>query len=374
MSALQVTPLGEVAVVEVTDHSAFLALELEWDALVEATGNTVFYRHAFIRIWVDNFAPEARLRVLIARAVDGRLVGVLPLLDSRGSLYGVPVQELASTANPHSCRFDLVTTDAATVGAAFLEHLECDPDWTLLRIIDVPEQGAAFSILEAAAARGYPHGTWTSLESPFIPLATRWEEQQARLQSKFKANLRRRRKKLEERGKVTFERVSGGTLLDAKLEEGFALERSGWKGQRGTAMAQDPKTRGFYTELARHLSYRGELALYFLRLDGRAVAFHFGIESAGRYYLLKPGYDETLKECSPGQLLMEEVLRACVNAGLSELDFLGPDMPWKRDWTERVRVHTWLFIFRNSRFGRALCRAKFEWVPKAKEAVERWKR
>ena len=56
-------------------------------------------------------------------------------------------------------------------------------------------------------------------------------------------NLRRRAKKLEaEVGPLTLERVdgSGRGALDAILDEGFALEAAGWKGERGTAIACDP--------------------------------------------------------------------------------------------------------------------------------------
>ena len=104
------------------------------------------------------------------------------------------------------------------------------------------------------------------------------------------------------------------------------------------------------------------------------MAFHFSLVSGDRYFLLKPGYDESLGHCSPGQLLMEDALRDCIGGGLRELDFLGPDMDWKRDWTDRARVHTWLYAFRDGRLGRALCRAKFRWVPAAKEALARWRR
>ena len=72
MEARQLTP---PRVVEVTDRAAFMALEPEWNALVEATANELFYRHEFLRIWMDNFAPEAALRVLTLRDDDGTLDG-----------------------------------------------------------------------------------------------------------------------------------------------------------------------------------------------------------------------------------------------------------------------------------------------------------
>jgi CelD/BcsL family acetyltransferase involved in cellulose biosynthesis len=363
---------GRVEVVR--DRAGFAALQAEWDALVERTDDQVFYRHAFFRVWLDNFAPRAALRILTLRAEDGRLTAALPLVWRRSRLYGVPVRELCAAANAHSCRFDLLAEDPGAAAEAFLARLQADGDWDVLRLSDVPEGGRAHALSARARAQGLPTGTWRSLDSPYVPLTASWEVLQQSLDGKFRANLRRRRKRLEEKGAVTLERVQGGLSLPRLLDEGLRLEASGWKGRGGTAMAQDLATRGFYTELARCAAQEGRLSLWFLRLDGRVVAFHYALEHQGRYLLLKPAYDEAIRECSPGQLLMEDVLRDCVARGLGEFDFLGPDMPWKRDWSGRVRGHDWLFIFRAGVFGRALRGFKFRIGPAAREMVTRWKR
>jgi len=372
MEAIRQAP--RLAVAEVGDRAGFMALERRWDALCEAQGDVLFQRHGWIRIWLDNFAPTARLRILTAVDENGELSAVLPLMEERTFWYGVPLRQLVSTANPHACRFDLLARDATAAGEAFFTYLIQDPTWDVLRLIDIPEGGAGWAVYHQAKTRGFPCGTWESLRSPYLTLPATHEALIARLDARFKANVRRRRRKLEAQGKVTVERVDGAAALEAKLEEGYALEQSGWKGARGTAITQNQATRGFYSELARDAAHAGRLSLYFLRLNGRAVAFQYGLTHAGRYLLLKPGYDETLKECSPGQLLMDEVLKDCLARGLREFDFLGPDMVWKRDWTDQTRVHTWLFMFRNSSKGRALCTARFHWLPKAKEALSRWKR
>ena len=366
--------IAPATVTEVVDLGGLAALAPEWNDLVEATSRELFYRAEFIRTWLENFAGGAALRVLTLRSPEGALEAVLPLIAERVSMYGLPVRQLSAAANAHSCRFDLVAREPAAAAAAFLTHLQADSSWDLLRILDVPDGGAAYALLEHARRERAPTGTWDSLLSPYIALPQRHADFEARLPAKFKANCRRRRKKLEEKGTVTFERFTGGPELGARLEEGFALEQSGWKGQRGTAMAQDARTRGFYTQLARESAEAGRLTLHFLRLDGRAVAFHFGLSFQGRYLLLKPGYDEALRECSPGQLLVQEVVRDLIGRGVTEFDFLGPDMVWKRDWTDLARQHRWLFLFRSSAFGRALRAAKFKWAPLAKDVVKRWKR
>lgn len=366
--------ISEPRVVEVNDRASFVALEAEWNALVKETDDQIFFRHEFFRVWIDNFAPGAKLRVLTLRGAGGKLEAVLPLIEQRTKMFGVPVRELCAAANLHSCRFDLVARDEDHASEAFFTHLAQDGSWDVIRLTDVPEGGKAFKLLERAAAAGHGNGTWESLQSPYIPLPKTNEELQKQLDTKFKANVRRRRRKLEEKGKVTFERIEGGAQLAYQLEEGLVLEQSGWKGRGGTAIAQDEATRGFYSELARTAAHLGTLVLYFMRVDGKAAGFHYALEHAGRYLLLKPAYDEALRECSPGQLLMDEVVKACVDRGLLEFDFLGPDMPWKRDWTQKVRRHTWLYIFKKSAKGSALCNAKFRWIPAAKDMVNKWKR
>ncbi|HZA13674.1 MAG TPA: hypothetical protein VE618_04235, partial [Myxococcaceae bacterium] len=122
-------PAVESRVEEIRDRCAFVSLEREWNALAAETDDQVFYRHEFLRVWIDNFAPTDQLRVLVLRDQVGRLEAALPLVARRGRMYGVPIRELSSASNAHSCRFDLLARDAATAGPAFFAHLAGDRSW-----------------------------------------------------------------------------------------------------------------------------------------------------------------------------------------------------------------------------------------------------
>ena len=363
----------DLRVSEVRDLAGFDALEAEWNDLVRHTDDQVFYRHEFLRCWLRHFAPKGRLRILTGRDAEGRLVAVLPLQAKPGKQYGMPVRQLLSLTNKHSCRFDLLAEDPRRAGTAFLGHLMKDPTWDVLRLADVPEGGSAFAILAEARRVGMPCGTWESAHSPYAVLPETVEEWQGERGRKSKP-LRRRRRRLEERGPVTLERVTGGERLTERLAEGFALERSGWKAERGTAIAQSARRRAFYSDLADVAAKAGWLGLYFLRLDTQAVAFQYGLEYGGRYLAMKPGYDERFAEVSPGQLLTEGLIQDCIGRGVTELDLLGDDAPFKREWTDTVRPHHWLFIYRNSLRGRTMYRAKFRWAPVARRMVGKWVR
>jgi CelD/BcsL family acetyltransferase involved in cellulose biosynthesis len=366
------TLVASLFIAEIHDRDTFISLQAEWDALAHDTSDLPFYRHEFFRIWLDNFAPRADLRVLVGRDPESKLVAALPLMREQTRLLGLPARQLVSVANDHTPRFDMLALDPQAAGRSFFRQLAALDGWDILLIRDVPAGGSAWHLYYAAQGAGYPVGTWDSLLSPYITLPATMEALERGLDAKFRANLRRRMRKLETLGRVTFERIEGGLTLEGELEQGYALEASGWKGRGGTAILQDTATRGFYSELARAASYGGYLTLYLLRLDGEPVAFQYGLHSGRRYYLLKPAYSEAVKECSPGHILMREVVRDLIERGAGEVDFLGPDMEWKRDWSgEHARQHTWLFIFNRTPYARFLHTMKFRWARSLKRFVRR---
>lgn len=366
----QAGALADLRIRESSCLSEFQALEPEWNALVESSGGGPFDRHECIQAWITNFGSGSRLVVLTAREESGRLVAALPLLAATGFVCGLPARELRATANTHSCRFDMLAEDATAAGRAFLAHLLDKPGWDLLRLIDVPAGGKAWQIYRAAEELRLPVGAWESQRSPYLAFPASYDELLAGKSPLFRANLRRRRRQLERLGALSVERVSDAGQLHERLAEGFALEQAGWKGSAGTAIAQDARTRAFYTELAERAAGRGSLALFFLRLDGRPIAFHYGLAEGGVYYVPKLAYDERLKGCSPGLVLLEEAIKDGIARGLHGYDFLGAEAEWKNKWSSSVDPHHWLFIFRDTSVGHALRRAKFELVPAAKRALQ----
>lgn len=357
---------------DVGERTAFVALEGEWNALVEAGGAEPFCRHEYIRSFLDNFLPQAPLKVVTGRDACGRLVAALPLVAGRGTICGIGTRELASPTNVHSLRFDLVADDAQKTARALFRHLAADPSWDVLKLTDVPEGGQAWQLYRVAQEAGFPVGAWESQRSPYIRLPASCDALRQGLRTKFKANLRRRRKRLAEQGEISVERVAGDALSERHLDECLVLERSGWKGRQGSAVTQSQATHGFHLELLRTPTFRDRLSLFLLKLAGRTIAFDYGLTSRGVYSLVMTSYDERFKEFSPGQLLTEEVLMDCVARGLREFDFLGCDLPWKLDWTGTVRVHHWLFIFRDSLRGRTLQQLKFGRVRAARRWLARW--
>jgi CelD/BcsL family acetyltransferase involved in cellulose biosynthesis len=356
-----------VSIIE--DLATLAGMESEWNVLVERTTNEPFYRHEYIRSWIENFTPEAPLKLLTGRDPGGRLVALLPLVEERVSFCGIPIRQWTSPTNVHSYRFDLLAEQAGAAAGAFLKQLQLEKGWDLLKMTDIPPDGKAWQFYAQAQSARFPVGVYEAQRSTYIALPGTFEALQTDLGGKFRGNLRRRRKTLESKGKVSVERITGGPSLQARLEECFVIEQSGWKGKRGEPANLDPRIHGFYSALARRASEQGSFSLFQLKLDERPIAFHYGLTQNGIYSLVMTSYDESLRDCGPGHLLVEEVLKVCVEEGIHEFDFLGCDLEWKRAWSRTSRQHSWLYIFRDSVRGQLLQRVKFRWVPAAKRLL-----
>ncbi len=351
-----------------TTTAELRALAEQWDALVERCDDQVFYRNGLLLLWLQSFAADADLRVLTLADSKGRLTAALPLIAVRSRMFGIPVRELRAAGNLHSCRFDLLADDPAMAATSFVEHLRQCSEWDVLCLTDTPADGSAMNMLPAAERAGLVTGCWTSQHSPYCALPGTRLEFELSLNRRLRSNLRRVRRRLQGHGVVTSERFIGGPQLAAKLGEGLALEASGWKGREGTAIQQDPSTLAFYLALAEQAAIEGRLALWFLRVDGKAVAFDFALEHRGSLLVLKTAYDERFADCSPGQLLVEDELHDAVERGWHECDFLGTSSAAKRVWTRLARPHCWVFLFRGPR-GHLLRALKFSIVPALKRIL-----
>jgi CelD/BcsL family acetyltransferase involved in cellulose biosynthesis len=362
--------VAPLAVEEIDDRAAISALAPEWERLraeVAAAGGTrgPFLSPAWFAIWAAAIADEPL--ILVAHR-GGRLVGVLPLMRERRRLAKIPARVLRSLSDDHSQRFDLLLSpsEPQRVAAAFWQHLRRRDDWDALELREVPDASESAQLLPAAArASGHLVGRVAAMCSPYLAIGAQQGS------AKFRANLRRRKKKLEaELGPLSLERIdTRGPELEAALDEGLALEKAGWKGERGTAIACDARLRRRYLQLANVWQARGELALCFLKAGGHRLAFHFALLENGTYFLLKPGFDPKFSSFGLGHLLVDAVIQAI--PGIRELDFLGDDMPWKREWTPTARRHSWCYVFSRGPRGRALGAWKLALVPRLRRLLGR---
>ncbi len=358
-----------VPTVEAKQGGAELIEQLapEWRFLCEEnSADGPFYQPEWFAAYVRAYLPPGKLLLLAARTGE-KLSAVLPLRVERTSVSGIKVRRLRGAYRPYTSRFDLVRRDgplgdlAVNALWAFLKEL---PDWDVLEFPDVPPGGALEDLLRLAEADGFPTGRVPSMNSPYISLSG-WDGREdyflRQTNARFASTLRRRKRKLTERGPVT---LRSSTEADPDLlRRFFDLEAAGWKGRQGSAIGSDERHRQFYEEVARGAARFGHLHLNFLEHDGKTIAAHIGFCYRGRYAIPKGAHDEEYNPYGPGHLLVDAVVRECAAQGMTEYDLLCEDDAWKLSWTSQVRPHANLHIFRKNPQGRLAHLAKFKFKP-----------
>jgi len=316
------------------------ALTPEWDELADRVAAEPWARPGWVQAWWKAFGVGS-LRI-IALTKGGRLAGVLPLMEDDGVVR--------STSNWHTPGFGLLAErdELADLAKAVVEHR---PRRVWFAFVDPGEPGIA-ACRTAAEDAGYRTLERTLERSPYVSIEGDWEAYREGLGRKLASELRRRRRRLEEQGRFSFEVVDGREQLPALLDEGFAVEAAGWKGEQDKAVSSRPETLTFYRAVAEWAAERGWLRLAFLRLDGRPFAFDFCIEADGIHYLLKTGFDPAYSKFAPGMILRYEMLARAFSTGVRSYEFLGADEPWKLQWTQTTRRRTLFQAFAPTARGR----------------------
>ena len=82
-----------------------------------------------------------------------------------------------------------------------------------------------------------------------------------------------------------------------------------------------------------------------MRLDGRPLAFQYGLEDRRTYYLLKGGFDPEYRRFAPGKLLIAFMIERAFAESLERFDFGGEDEPFKAEWANGHRELVLLQLF-----------------------------
>jgi hypothetical protein len=141
------------------------------------------------------------------------------------------------------------------------------------------------------------------------------------LSAKKLKELRRQRNRLAEHGEVRFTVARTTEEVAQAVEVFLALEASGWKGERGTALRQREGDLSFIRSATRGLSETGQCEIVTLHAGETPVAAAVVLRHQDRAFYFKLGIDERFAKFSPGvQLTLDLTRHLCADAVLATAD------------------------------------------------------
>ena len=314
----------------------------EWRALAEnAVEPNPFYEAWYLTPSLTHLDHSA---TLFAFRQAGRLAGLIPL-TGQAFYAGRPIPHLAGWLHANAfCGAPLVARGAEDAfWTALLDHADAAPGAGLfLHLQALDADGPLLAALASVCARQGRRARVVCREerallaSPLAPQAYL----EAAMSGKKRKELRRQHRRLGEEGALVFERTADDAGLDRWIDTFLALERAGWKGREGSALASDPRKEALFRAALGGAAAAGRLERLSLMLDGRAIGMLVNFLCPPAAFSFKTAYDERYARYSPGVLLQRENLALLTRDDIAWTDSCAAaDHPMiERIWRQKRRM------------------------------------
>jgi CelD/BcsL family acetyltransferase involved in cellulose biosynthesis len=304
------------------------ALAPAWGALLAETPEASAF-HSFAWISACRAAPSANGRPFVLVVRHGPdAVAILPTeLGQHGDLRFIGHGRRSNYLGPV---YRPAYVDAAV--GALASFLARERRVSLLDFGGMRAPSPFLGVLLRTAMPGWdrPHAVETAT-CPSVDLTPGWEALCARHKSKQRANFARKRARLERLGALEFEEITEPDAVRAALPAMMELYRGRWDGRRESGGFAG-RHRDFHAQAAAALAAAGHARVSLLRLDGRIVAFSYGLRAPGVTTSYVLAHDDALASHSPGLLLLLRVLEAACGRGDREYDFSIGEEGYKDAW------------------------------------------
>lgn len=338
----------------IDDGRGFTALRTEWnDLLRRSTADGPFLTWEWLNAWWNHFGAGSALRILTVRAND-ELIAIAPMHQPASAMPWWPHLEFLGTGEAGSDYLDVIAASGREADAIAALAQFARSHRTALRFSHLP----ALSVAEMLA-RQLSHEGWAATSAadgvcPFIRLAGHtWDSYLATIGSAHRANVRRRLRGLDKHFDVRFEQVTSEPDRLEALDALARFHQRRYNAAGGSTAFSTPKLLAFHDEVTRRGIDRGWMRLYVLRLDGVAAAVMYGFACDRRFYFYQHGFDEQYQQHSAGLALMALTIRAAIDEGLEEFDFLWGEEAYKSLWSHDARQLRRIQLFPAGLGGRA---------------------
>jgi CelD/BcsL family acetyltransferase involved in cellulose biosynthesis len=296
----------------------------EWDALASwASEPNPFYEPWYLLPSLQALDPLGTVDCLRFE-IDGDLAGLLPV-RAESRYYRWPIPQISNWVHPNCfLGAPLVARGLERpFWRALLAWADAAPGMSLfLHLTQMPLTGALHAALNhVLIEQNRPHALVHREDRALLhSRATPEDYFAAALSGKKRKELRRQAARLGELGHLVVERRDDAADVPAWASRFLDLERAGWKGEAGSALACTGETEALFRHALAGAAQRGRLERLSLELDGRPIAMLASFLTPPVAFSYKTAFDERFARFSPGVLLQRENLAMLARQGITATD------------------------------------------------------
>lgn len=333
-------------ITEINGVNQFYELQHRWNEVLERSkDNNPYLTWEYLYTYWKHFGKDRKLRILCIEDKN-KIIGIAPLRQSRLGFvgpFGYDVIEPLGYRGlmPEGADYTgfILMERKAECLQIILSHLVENNAWDFIYLFNVPET-SVISDLVTRVPQVVPlkFETEKGAVCPYIQVPNSIDNFMETLGFKFRKNLRRNMRKLEDNfKKVELKKYDEVGSVEETMKLFFKLhqKRCEYRGLPGVFAKQE--ICNFYTDVARLFADKGWLALYFLTVDSEPVAAHYCFEYNNKMYFALSGFDPTYSKYSVGNIIQLKIIEKCIEKRLEEYDFLKGGEAYKFNWTAKYR-------------------------------------
>ncbi|WP_034291976.1 GNAT family N-acetyltransferase [Herbaspirillum sp. RV1423] len=312
-------------------HTAFEQVEARWRAAQTDCASYGFQAYDWLATWQRTLGQRQGWEVLLVELTDAddRTLMLLPL--GRRRKYGLRIAGfLGGEITDYNAPLLRADFDVSGFAALWPVIVRLLGGVDVFRARRMPQhiEGVANPMVALTGMR-------QTEQAHAATLTVGYEAFQKQRSAKMFADTRRQLRRLGELGTV---QLLVDTPAPQRVEVVAAMARQKarrWNETGSRDLFAEEGYLAFYQHLAAHGLGGGAIVVSALYVDEHLVATHWGMCYGKRFYWLMPGYqDGEWARYSAGRILLDAVLRHCIDSGLEIFDLTVGDEAYKLQWAD----------------------------------------
>ena len=197
----------------------------------------------------------------------------------------------------------------------------------------------------------------------YLPIESDWPTYFNNISGNTRNDVKRRIRRAEENGKLSYERVAGEEVKWEHFQTIFKINAAG----HYPDLYAKNLERAFHHDLMERMHKLGLIEMYFLWFDEKPVAFRYGFAFEGKFEDWRNGVDMNFNQLSAGKILLKMTLEDHFNRGYREFDFLRGIDEYKARWQPQKRQFASIRITHKKNIRATIA---FTFLPKFKKLLQ----
>ncbi|MYB22902.1 MAG: GNAT family N-acetyltransferase [Chloroflexi bacterium] len=313
-------------------RGGFAELGERWGELCRTTDAMPFSTPEFGQTWWSVFggSSEAEVELLGLENGTGELIGLAPLKRCGAHWSFAGDHEISDYLGPaakpgqEAVLADAVLERLEGAGAAQAEFRGLEPGSRWVE---------AFAV---ASKRGWQLDVSDEAVCPTVSIEGGWDAYLSGLRPRDRREVRRKLRPLRQLGgAVAFESAETPGAVAARMPEFMAMMADS-RGDKAVFLTEQMRT--FFERLTGALAEAGVVRLYVMSISGEAAAMVLCFVARNQLLLYNSGYAPKFRDLSAGLGSKVLCIRDAVEQGMSSVNFLRGDEPYKYELGGRDAV------------------------------------